>query len=270
MAISKIEWTDYTFNPWIGCTKVSDGCKNCYAETLMDKRYGRVKWGVQGVRILTSIPNWHNPRKWNKAAKESNTRARVFCASLADVFEIKPDQPEMDVWRSDLFNLISITPHLDWLLLTKRPENVNELIERATGFSDAETWFFANPNIWIGTSVENQEQADIRIPHLLNIPAKIRFLSCEPLLGRIDLSLAIEHDSTDGFPDHVHIQNGMLDWVIVGGESGPNARPMHPNWARSIRDQCRAAGTPFFFKQWTKRAGRVLDGREHNDFPQQV
>lgn len=300
MEFSKIEWTDHTFNPWIGCTKVSDGCKNCYAEALMDKRYGKVEWGVQGKRVRTSADYWKQPLRWNRQAQKDGKRAKVFCASLADVFEIKPDQPELDDWRWELFRIIQETPWLDWLLLTKRPESVTAAIERCTYVSDASLWLSVNP-VWIGTSVENQEQADIRIPELLKIPARVRFLSMEPLLGAVDLDAAgaIEHDSTDGYPELVHIQNSLIDWVIVGGESGPNARPMHPNWARSIRDQCQAANIPFFFKQWGEwlprgqhfsngtlngglphashdpkwdcvGSGRLLDFVEHNEFPDSV
>jgi protein gp37 len=125
---SNIEWTHHTFNPWIGCTKVSDGCKNCYAENLMDKRYGRVKWGPQGTRVRTSEANWKKPLKWNREAEAKGERHRVFCASLADVFEDKPDQPEMEQWRLELLELIIKTPYLDWLLLTKRPENVRGMV----------------------------------------------------------------------------------------------------------------------------------------------
>lgn len=270
----------------------------------MDKRYGKVQWGVQGLRVRTSKDNWKQPNRWNKAAKEAGVRARVFCASLADVFEDKPDQPELNDWRRDLFEMIINTPYLDWLLLTKRPENVNRLIEKATGFSDAETWFHAAQNVWIGASVENQEQANIRIPELLEIPAKIRFLSCEPLLGEIFLddgesSWLTCNDDNDCclsftyFGTHFH----GIDWVIAGGESGHHARPMHPDWARSLRYQCQAAGVPFLFKQWGEwlplqtadeagnreireaenihwakvgkhAAGRLLDGREWNEFPE--
>jgi protein gp37 len=170
MAQTTIEWTvtynedgtsspGYTFNPWLGCTKVSDGCKHCYAETLMDKRFKRVKWGPAGRRERTSAANWRKPLAWNKEAKEQGRRAKVFCASLADVFEDKPDQPEMAEWRDDLFSLIGQTPYLDWLLLTKRPENVHEMIERSNShsYSDAGMWFYAHSNVWIGTSVETQE-----------------------------------------------------------------------------------------------------------------
>jgi protein gp37 len=266
---SAIEWTDHTFNPWWGCTKVSQGCKHCYAETLSN-RFGKAEWGPSGVRIKTSAANWKQPLKWNRQAKENGTRYRVFCASMADVFEDKLDQPELNDWRRELFQLIINTPHLDWQLLTKRPENVNRMIERATGFGDSEMWFHAARNVWIGTSVENQETADERIPHLLHIPAAVRFLSVEPLLGAVDLGLAGTVPS-DISPQY-RLVGSMIHWVIVGGESGRGARPMHPDWVRSIRDQCNEAGVPFFFKQWgganKKKTGRLLDGREWDEFPE--
>lgn len=301
MKNTKIEWADHTFNPWVGCTKVSPGCANCYAEALMDRRFGRVEWGPQGQRVRTSAANWRKPLQWDREAKAAGTRARVFCASLADVFEDNHEQrAEMDEWREELFILIHATPNLDWLLLTKRPENVLEMMPAR--------WRNAGrlqKNFWIGTSVENQAQADKRVPELLKIPARVRFLSVEPLLGPADLS---QHLSVDGVLAQWIQENvsplawpiDLLDWVIVGGESGPNARPMHPDWVRSIRDQCVEADIPFFFKQWgewapncacstaspcttTKRpqpglrglmfrcgkakAGRLLDGREWNEVP---
>ena len=314
MENSKIEWTDHTFNPWIGCTKVSDGCKNCYAETLMDKRYGKVKWGPQGARIRTSAANWRKPLAWNWSAEKEGKRARVFCASLADVFEDKADQPEMDDWRAQLMALIQDTPNLDWLLLTKRPENVMPLFSMAWQRFGGNAVTKLPPNVWIGTSVENQEQADKRIPELLKIPAAVRFLSMEPLLGAVRLdngetswlscTCGCADESEDvcqSFECTGKCFRG-IDWVIVGGESGPNARPIHPDWARGIRDQCQAAGVPFFFKQWGQwaytsnpiadsmrfggelikpfsdahfinrgksAAGRLLDGREWNEFPQE-
>ena len=296
---SKIEWTDHTFNPWMGCTKVSDGCKHCYAETLMDKRYGKVKWGPQGTRVRTSEANWRKPLAWNRQAEREGRRFRVFCASLADVFEAHPQQ-DLDEWRHDLFMLIQQTPNLDWLLLTKRPENVMPYLQHGWGTDLPD-------NVWVGTSVENQQQADERIPHLLLVPAAVRFLSMEPLLGPVDLYYV---DAGEVIIDVVNGQYGIpdfplkkcesIDWVIVGGESGHNARPMHPDWARSLRDQCQQAGVPFFFKQWgewaptvkmayenyrneakfelngkvyrygKKAAGRLLDGVEWNQFPEVV
>lgn len=317
---SKIEWTDHTFNPWMGCTKVSDGCKFCYAETLMDTRWGKVEWGPQGERKRTSEANWRKPLAWNgddwfvcaKCGHRAShryfdrqgvpryvcpecgefdvhiTRQRVFCASLADVFE---DRDELRPWRRDLFEMIAQTPNLDWLILTKRPENVMAMIA-----ADASEWSEQLPDhVWIGTSVEDQESADKRIPELLRIPAAVRFLSCEPLLGPMDLWQPARRQPRTVHAGHDSSHDG-IHWVICGGESGPNARPMHPDWARSIRDQCQAASVSFLFKQWgawypdpkgiyegkpsmifgdtvvhrlgKKEAGRELDGREWNQFPE--
>ena len=291
---SAIEWTDHTFNPWMGCTKVSRGCKHCYAETLMDKRYGKAKWGPTGDRILTSDANWRKPLAWNRQAQKEGRRFRVFCASLADVFEHKPNQlDDMDMWRGRLFNLIQNTPHLDWLILTKRPELVNSTIERVTGFSESDMWFYTARNVWIGTSIESQETAVSRLGHLVSIPAAVRFVSAEPLVEMASIKRWL------GLNEKMSPQTGV-DWVIVGGESGDGAAPMHPNWARSLRDQCVGAGVPFLFKQWgewlplasadeasqypraqmierdgirfvkvgKKVAGRLLDGREWNEYPE--
>lgn len=245
---SKIEWTHHTFNPWIGCSKVSPGCQFCYAEALMDKRYHKAKWGDGGTRVVTSESNWQQPYKWDKAAKKAGERHRVFCASLADVFE---DRPELASPRDRLFQLISDTPNLDWLLLTKRPENIERLMWPSPT-EDIPVSVLGGgdylPNVWLGTSVEDQTRADERIPHLLKVPATFRFLSCEPLLGPIEFSdVTNRSDAVEqlGKPALAGIQ-----WVIVGGESGSGARPMHPAWARSIRDQCRAASVAFHFKQW--------------------
>lgn len=249
---SAIEWTDHTFNPWVGCTKVSEGCKNCYAETLMDDRFGRVKWGPAGTRQRTSASNWAKPKAWNRKAQKEGRRYRVFCASLADVFE---DRAELAPWRYDLFRLIEETPRLDWLLLTKRPENVSDMIEEGTGFSDAEMWLSVNKHVWIGTSVENQDAANKRIPELVRVPAAHRFLSMEPLLGSVDLTnIRLENgaywDALSALGPGESLNAWAIEWVIVGGESGANARPMHPYWARSIRDQCVKYNVPFHFKQW--------------------
>lgn len=283
MENSKIEWTHHTFNPWWGCVKVSPGCEHCYAETF-SKRTGHNIWGPakSTQRRLFGDKHWQEPLKWNQAAKEAGQRHRVFCASMADVFE---DHPQVEESRTRLLDLIVNTPRLDWLLLTKRPENVNRMIEQATGFSESSMWFHAASNVWIGTSVENQEAADKRIPELLRIPAKIRFLSCEPLLGPVDLFHVGTEDWDVLHGWKAHASNGrgwantpFIHWVIVGGESGHRARLMHPDWARSLRDQCQRADIPFFFKQWgeysergtkvgKKAAGRLLDGREWSQFP---
>jgi protein gp37 len=219
MEKTKIAWCASTFNGWIGCTKVSPGCQHCYAETMMDKRYGRVKWGPDGTRKRTSEDNWKKPRAWDRKAKAQGVRQRVFCSSLADVFE---DRPELVPWREDLWELIRETPNLDWLLLTKRTENIAAMLP-AGG---------SPPNVWLGTTVENSAAARKRIPILRSIPATVHFLSMEPLLEPIpDLPL-------DG-----------IEWVIVGGESGAGWRPMDLYWVREIRDRCQDEGVPFFLKQ---------------------
>lgn len=230
---SKIEWTDHTFNPWVGCTKISPACDNCYAEGWARRTGQGNLW--QGELRRTSDANWQQPIKWNRKAAEAGRRARVFAASLADVFDNQAD-PQ---WRSDLFALIEATPALDWLLLTKRPQNVRKMIWPK--------WDSGMPeNIWLGTTVENQAEADRRIEHLIDAPAAVRFLSCEPLLGPVNL-----FDWIGPWGERGQLQAPpMLDWVICGGESGPGARPMHPDWARDLRDQCAAADVPFFFKQW--------------------
>ena len=272
--------------------KVSAGCAHCYAETL-NHRWGHNNWGPPATtaRRRTAPANWRQPLIWNKSAAGAETRPRVFCASMADVFE---DHPQVAPWRADLFDLIAETPNLDWLLLTKRPQNVKPyLIDAGRGFRDLP------PNVWIGTSVEDQATANERIPHLLAIPAQVRFLSMEPLLGPVDLRL-----SDAWLPSDCYELRERLHWVIVGGESGGSARPMHPDWVGSLCNQCEAAGVPFFFKQhgeWLefgadaapgsapidttrtprhtfpdgtlmfrvgkKRAGRLLDGRTWDELP---
>lgn len=257
MENSKIEWTTHTFNPWIGCTKVSPGCLNCYAETLMAVRYGKVEWGKGKPRARTAPDNWRKPRQWNKAAAGLPERPRVFCASLADWL----DEEVPIEWLGDLLTLIYDTPNLDWLLLTKRPENFYRLEEAkiwSNYQSSVAAWIDGTPprNVWVGTSIEDQTRAFERIPKLLDIPARVRFLSCEPLLGPLDLWL----DTEDG-----------IHWVIVGGESGRGARIMREEWALSLRDQCTEAGVAFHFKQWggsdKKAAGRVLDGCTWDELP---
>jgi protein gp37 len=284
---SKIEWTHHTFNPWIGCTRVSPACDHCYAETWAS-RYGTVEWGAGKPRKLTSESNWQQPIKWNREAEKAGERKRVFCASLADVF----DNEVPSVWRARLFDLIRSTPHLDWLLLTKRIGNVNKML--ASWAKIDVIW----PNVWLGISVVNQEEADRDIPKLLATPARIRFLSMEPLLGAVEFSNVTKR--SDAVEQLGKKALSGIDWVIVGGESGSHARPMHPDWARSLRDQCVAAGVPFFFKQWgewapdpdlpselqehydvigqwdgvsrrmgKKAAGRLLDGRTWDGYPLQ-
>ncbi|KWD81822.1 phage Gp37/Gp68 family protein [Burkholderia ubonensis] len=310
---SKIEWTDHTFNPFIGCTKVSPGCDNCYAEHLMDTRLHKVVWGVHGERVRTSAATWREPIRWNARHAEffaaHGRRQRVFCASLADVFDNAVDP----AWRRDLFALIASTPNLDWLLLTKRIGNVAEML-RGIGIDRLPD------NVWLGATVVNQAEADRDIPKLLAVPARVRFLSMEPLLGPVELHADwIDRNPARGRFGCVmpnvdtparYIMPPTLDWVIAGGESGAGARPMHPAWAADLRDQCARAGVPFLFKQWgewlpvetdgdcygvaddgsdrelggrfrmttlgtqqflrvgKRAAGRLLDGRTHNEFPE--
>jgi protein gp37 len=251
---TEIAWTDATFNPFWGCTKVSPGCDHCYADTLAT-RYGHNVWGPDAPRRFFGDKHWSEPLKWNKEAEAAGVRRRVFCGSMCDWAEGRKDQAEA---RIRLFDLIEQTPHLDWQLLTKRPGAIPHLVPRH--------WLETPPaNVWYGTSVENQEQADRRIPQLLAVPATIRFLSCEPLLGPVDLtpwlweSAGPEWAGLNPSPD--------IGWVITGGESGPGARPMHPDWARSLRDQCQAAGVAFFHKQhgewaWEYPQGMSLSHRE--------
>lgn len=238
MENSKISWTKHTFNPWLGCTEMGQECEHCYARLLMETRFKRVKWGKGEPRIRTSEETWDKPRQWNAAAEKSGERVRVFCASLADVF----DREVEDAWRDELFALIRETPHLDWQLLTKRAT-------KAAEYAADIQW---PANAWIGTSIGTQAHA-IRASILTAIPAPVRFLSMEPLLESVKVNL-----------------HG-IDWVIVGGESGPSPRPMNADWVRDIRDQCAAAGVPFFFKQWGGRnpsaAGHELDGQIHHAFP---
>ncbi len=220
MRDSKIEWTDHTFNPWWGCTKVSAACENCYAEKWA-KRTGHDVWGKNASRRSLSDHYWKQPLVWNKEAQVLG-RKRVFCASMADVFE---ELSDLNEHRKRLWSLIEKTPNLDWLLLTKRPHLINHLCP----------WNHNWPiNVWIGTTVENQAAAEKRIPKLIEANAKIKFLSCEPLLERVDLEPWIKN----------------ISWVITGGETGANARPTSPEWFRKIRDICIANDVPFHFKQW--------------------
>lgn len=231
MKNSKIGWTDHTFNPWIGCTKVSEECRYCYAEAL-ELRWGKDLWGPGKERQRTSTAYWRQPLAWDKEAARDGVRPRVFCASLADVF----DEAVPDEWRWDLFGLIGNCENLDWLLLTKRPA-------LAAAFFAA-----AMANVWLGVSAGNQERAIERIPVLLSIPAVVHFVSVEPMLGPVSFSFSEQQP----------------DWVICGGESGPHQRPMAMKWALDLSDDCARAGIPFFMKQ----LGGHPDKRERlEDFP---
>lgn len=348
---TSIEWADHTFNPWEGCAKVGPGCDHCYAETRNARFAGgaAVNWGPGAPRRRTSAANWKKPLAWNmqnfiqcedcghrgpgvpwrdlgpnmgivddghQCGKCSSrnvepTRARVFCASLADVFDNAVD-PQ---WRFDLMRLIEQTPNLDWLLLTKRIGNAAAMLDEAVLAINHGRWNWrdnAFPNVWLGATIVNQAEADRDIPKLLAVPVARRFLSMEPLLGPVDLTAIPMSGSGHHEFDPIITANVLrraeaypplpsLDWVIVGGESGLGARPMSPDWARGLRDQCAAAGVPYLFKQWgewlpmlgqvegvrvrektettdgwvmgyagKKMAGRLLDGIEHNGFPEAV
>ncbi|MGE8453579.1 MAG: phage Gp37/Gp68 family protein [Pseudomonadales bacterium] len=256
---SKIEWTDHTFNPWEGCQKVGPGCDHCYAETRNARFAGgqAVNWDPGAPRRRTSPATWAMPRRWNAQADafmaQHGRRQRVFCASLADVFDNAVD-PQ---WRADLFTLIHQTPNLDWLLLTKRIGNVIPMMAELVHDKDhGLPWLdmMPLPNVWIGATIVNQAEADRDIPKLLAVPARVRFLSMEPLLGPVNLERPrpgpdLEQGGGSKICQPWLIQSG-IHWVIVGGESGPGARPMHPDWASSLRNQCTAADVSFLFKQW--------------------
>lgn len=257
----------------MGCTKISPACDGCYAEALMDKRYGKVQWG-NAPRVRTGAHTWNDPLRWQRQAEKDGDRPFVFCASLADIFDNQVD-PQ---WRADAFDVMRKTPRLVYLLLTKRPQNIIKLSEQASGLPR---------NAAIGTTVEDQQRVNINVPALITAKSAVKpafaFLSCEPLLGKIDLYQMIH----------------MIDWVITGGETdqgGHKARPTHPDWFRSLRDQCTEAGVPFHHKQngeWVsvsevagpgthhkfedgatvrrigkKHSGQTIDGITHDDFPE--
>ena len=291
---TKIEWATHTFNPWEGCQKVGPGCDNCYAESRNARFAGglAVNWGPGAPRRRTSATNWRKPLAWNAAHEaffaEHGHRQRVFCASLADWL----DKEVAIEWLVDLLDLIRTTPALDWLLLTKRIGIANARLKEAglhcvsVGRNDLAfwimSWFDGRPpkNIWLGVTIVNQEEANRDITKLFSVSASKRFLSIEPLLGPVVLAscwinkgcgFGNDEDPAQsncfgcggygrGHNDQCAWPSQKLDWVIVGGESGRGARPMHPDWARSLRNQCKAAGVPFLFKQWGEWL--PLDGME--------
>lgn len=250
MKNSYIEWTHHTFNPWLGCAKCSAGCENCYAPNSPGIAFKGIKWGPSATRVRTTTA-WRSPLAWNRDARKKGERQRVFCASLADVFE---DNAQVALWRDELHQLINDTPHLDWLLLTKRPHVALAYYQTRA----------VPQNVWMGVTAENQAMADLRIPILEQINAKVRFLSCEPLLSAIDLRPALAR--------------GGIHWVIAGGESTARKdevhRPIDLAWARSLREQCAERRVAFFFKQvggalrsGKRAAGTLLDGQSYVAFP---
>lgn len=272
---TKIEWTDTVWNPTTGCAKMSAGCKNCYAEKMTKRLAAMGQQKYQGIltpagrfngTVRTHEDTLRIPFTWRKPRK-------VFVNSMSDLFHA--DVPFAFIDR--VFAVMMSTPQHTYQILTKRPDRMlawfnhkddiwkNEGMRgperiryqaynefgRDIPYNEGRYWPL--PNVWLGTSVENQAAADERIPHLLRCPAAVRFLSCEPLLGPVDIGFELDIISVDGkrIPEQDKPGSGtMIHWVIAGGESGPNARPMHPDWARGLRDQCRAAGVAFFFKQW--------------------
>lgn len=234
--LTKIEWTDRTFNPWTGCTKISPGCDNCYAEGW-SKRSGHVKWG-NNPRKRTTDAYWKAPLAWQSQAEafmqEHGRRQRVFCASLADVFDNQVD-PQ---WRTDLFTLIRATPDLDWQLLTKRPQQISKMLPDDWGSE-------GYANVWLGFTAEDQVRFDQRKAFMRSIPARVWFISYEPAIGPLRFSL---RDPTPS-------------WLIIGGESGPGARPLHPKWVEDVLDDCHARDIAPFFKQWGQYENNPLTGQ---------
>jgi protein gp37 len=317
MADTKIEWADKVWNTVTGCTKVSQGCKNCYANAVHDKRHKAFlqgkkvpqQYAVPFETILLHEDRLEAPLHWRKPQ-------RIFVDSMSDLFH--PDVPDKFIGR--VWSRMLECPKHTFMILTKRPQRMVDVISRLVAECERKGLRQAS-NIWLGVSAEDQQTADERIPYLLQTPAAVRFVSCEPLLGPVDLlhHLApvmhvnaekdLSNDTANALVQmgrHVYkyLEGALLDWVIAGGESGPGARPMHPQWAKSIKDQCQAAGVPFFFKQWgewvprgmaqllgfdakvskntafdaipypvimsrigKKAAGRLLDGREWSEFP---
>lgn len=317
---SGIAWTDATWSPVTGCTKVSAGCKNCYAEREVESRWSKnpksVFYGQSFTDVRCHQEKLEQPLHWKKPRK-------IFVCPRGDLFH--PDVP--DQFIADVFGIMAAASQHTFQVLTKRPERALKLlgagcmggfepaVEECLALYSDKDLVWPLPNVWLGVSVEDQEVADEQIPYLLQTPAAVRWISVEPLLGPVDLTAIMPEfperfDALAGclYCDEPHAAGGdedmpRLDWVVAGGESGPKARPMHPNWARSLRDQCRAAGVPFFFKQWgewapweqllaTYRAitarstehvfpdgvkverfgnrltGRVLDGYEWNQYPE--
>jgi len=274
--VTAISWTDHTFNPWIGCTKVSPGCDHCYAETLATTRMQR-QWGPGAERRRTSVANWHLPIRWNKQAVKDGRRHRVFCASMADVFDAEVPQ----AMRDDMWALIRATPALDWQLLTKRTRAKWILKCLPADWGDGYT------NVWLGSSIEDQATANRRIPELLAVPAAIHWLSVEPMIAQIYLCQIPTHPTPDGYTHYINplwpgawFPGASIDWVVVGGESGKGARPMQGEWARTILSNCYTFQVPLFFKQWgdvspdrqvgVHHGGDVLEGRQWHEFPKEA
>ena len=268
---TKIEWSSHTFNPWYGCQKVSPACVHCYAETMSNRQLHKKNYGVQhlwgptAMRRIAEDEKWEEPLYWNRVAEKRNTRAQVFCGSLCDVME---DRRDLDAPRQRLYQLIEQTPFLDWLLVTKRPENLSKFLPQGWRTK-------ARHNVWLMTTCENQECADKRIPELMKVPAVVYGISVKPMLGPLVVP-------------QTFLDLGRSGWVIAGGESGSSARTTQEEWLTDLRDQCVSHGVAYFFKKWGKfypdgnnvlvkltktvkeenpRVEHVLDGREWNELP---
>ncbi len=243
---TEISWTDHTFNPWWGCTRIAPGCDNCYAAAL-DKRTGGNYWDANQTPRQTSPDNWRNPLKWDRLAAFENKRHRVFCGSMMDWCD--NDAPEGAI--NDLFELIKATPMLDWQLLTKRATRIAKCLP--------DDWGSGYENVWLGVTVEDMKFGYKRIDELKKIPAKIKFLSAEPLLE----NLVDVGNKLDG-----------IDWVIIGGESGPGCREMNPEWAESLLVRSRLMNIPVLFKQYggntRDKGGCLIDGLEYKQWPIQA
>lgn len=248
---SHIQWTDHTHNPWWGCARVSPACRFCYADTTAQRWKGSdtTLWRRNGERRMMSDAYWRQPLKWNRAAEAAGTPLKVFCASMADVFE---DHPQVVEARERLWRLIEVTPWLRWQLLTKRPENVAAMAPWGDDWP---------ASVWLGTSVENQRWADARVPILLDTPAKVRFLSAEPLLSMVNL--------------RQHLATGLIHQVIIGGESGAKARSMEVSWVRDLLHQCSDLEVAAFVKQTGSVHGkanhyRAAKGGDIAEWPEDI
>lgn len=236
-----IAWTDHTFNAWMGCTKVSEGCRNCYAATLTKNRMGLDLWGNNKSRQVTKTP-WQNVRQWNAQAEADGVHRKVFCGSLMDWAE---DRPELIATRQRMWDVIRDSQYLVFQMLTKRPENIAKFLPRDWGKN-------GYPNVWLGTTIEDNRVA-YRAAHLISNPAPVHFVSYEPAIGPLD-QLDLHH----------------IEWVIYGGESGPGYRPENKQWARDMHARCAEAGVAFFHKQSAgirTEMGIDLDGRIVREYP---
>lgn len=263
---SEIAWTDHTVNPWWGCAKVSPACANCYAEGVAH-RFGGDLWGPDAPRRIRIEAAASEALRYERRAVKQGVRFKVFCASMADFFE---DRPDLDLPRLEFLDVIRQTPHLDWLILTKRPDAVQSALLRAfeavmVDGGEIATWLAhwldGKPptNVWMGTTVESQEWAQKRLPSLLSIPAARHFVSIEPMLEAVNIAEWLKPTAA----------RPRLDWVIVGGESGRNARAMSLLWAISLRTQCATAGVSFFMKQLSEK-GWPKTFRDFETFPYQI